>query len=562
MISESYQNKHGQLSFIHFALMLGLIFIALVYFYSLLQPKLQNKTLNQASLVINAIAQDLLRPETLKDADLFIFEIKKVLSYSAEIDQPPFVKGLRVEFNSQIFPNHASHLERGNINCNDCLLITKKVYSTESYHQMAEIRFWINPKNMESFLPELSNHFIAFLLGLIVLIGLAWARTKQRIVEQTKVQKALNQANDFNNKIINTIQDWLVVIDQDGRIINANQSALNQLNKDISQLDNKLIQQFVKPVDTRTRLIEQIQNKAEKKDEAHLEVKFKLKNQIEHYGVLNSTGFKDTNKSGPIHYLIIIKDIQSIKLAEAKLAYQAQMAHAGRLKSLGEMATGIAHEINQPLAVIRLAAEGIKESLSMQNPDAFEIEITQDIVNQVDRISVIINNMRSYARLNPSPRQWIAPHKPINNALTFFREQLRVNAIDLIEEIREDCPNIQVEQQKLEQVIVNIITNASQALEKIAHQHRKILVHLECDLKHVILTIEDNGCGMDEMTRQHCLDPFYTTKETGEGTGLGLSIVNNILHEFNIDLKIESKLGKGTRFILYIPHQNAEATDD
>ncbi|UQB42294.1 GHKL domain-containing protein [Thiomicrospira microaerophila] len=563
MISENHQNKNGQLSFILLAMMLSLILIALTYFYSVLQPKLQSQTENQASLIINMMVQNLLRQEVLENADLLSGEIQKLLSYSAEVEQPPFVKGLKIRFNSQVFPDHSGSLIRGNIECHDCFEIEKKLYSNQNNTVIAQVNFWIEPEYLDDLTPEFTFQFIAFLLGLVVMIGFVWKSIHKLNAYQTSTNHALRQTKEFNNKIINTIQDWLLVIDQDGRILNANQSALSQLNKDLSQINKKLIQQFVKPLDTHSSLIEQIQNKAENnKDEPQIEVKFKLKNQIEHYGVLTSTGFKDFKTTQPVQYLVIIKDIQSIKLAEAKLAYQAQMAHAGRLKSLGEMATGIAHEINQPLAVIRLAAEGIKESLSMQNPDAFEIEITQDIVNQVDRISVIINNMRSYARLNPSPRQWIAPHKPINNALTFFREQLRVNAIDLIEEIREDCPNIQVEQQKLEQVIVNIITNASQALEKIAHQHRKIRVHLECDLKHVILTIEDNGCGMDEMTRQHCLDPFYTTKETGEGTGLGLSIVNNILHEFNIELKIESKLGKGTRFILYIPHQNAEATDD
>ena len=167
--------------------------------------------------------------------------------------------------------------------------------------------------------------------------------------------------------------------------------------------------------------------------------------------------------------------------------------------------------------------------------------------------------MRAFARFQPTPKSWVKLHLPIESALSFFKEQLRINGIQVVEELDLDCPEVLIESQKLEQVIVNLIGNARHALNSVKDSREKtILISMQCDAEKITLVVEDNGIGMDENTREHCLDPFFTTKDSGEGTGLGLSIVHNILQEFNIKLMIQSELNQGSSFTLTIPHRFSE----
>jgi C4-dicarboxylate-specific signal transduction histidine kinase len=412
---------------------------------------------------------------------------------------------------------------------------------------------------------DIAQKFIAFLIVLVFLLVMIWFSTRRLFLANIKTQQELRQANAYNQKILNTLQDWMLVIDEQGKVINANQAALAQLKLNPQNLDSLFIQQIITLDNQKKSLIDLFKEFPDDTQHNLIEVKIKLNSQTLHHGLLSYARFVEPDTLGMQHqqqFLVMIKDVQALKIAESKLAYQAQVAHASRLKSLGEMAAGIAHEINQPLSVIRLGAEGIKHSLSAQNPDAFEVEIAQDMIDQVDRASVIIDNMRSFSRQKTTEKHWVRADILVNNALGFFREQFRIQGIALIEDIDTTCPEVEIERQKFEQVIVNLLTNARQSLETIHQRNPKIIVRLGCDQQKVILSIEDNGCGMDETTRQHCLNPFFTTKDAGDGTGLGLSIVDNILQELKISLIIESELAKGSRFILHIPHKMTDIEHD
>ncbi|WP_044408863.1 PAS domain-containing sensor histidine kinase [Thiomicrospira microaerophila] len=554
--------KHGQLSLIFISVTLVLILIAFSYFYNILQPRLHQEAQNQSALLINSISQDLMQRQVIEDAFLLQREISKILLYSSEQYQQPYIKGLKIEFNPDLFPHHTRPLQRGKTQCKHCFEISKQLYCNSTNELIANVRFLINPVNYQRMINDITQKFFLFLGVLVLLLLVIWFSTRRLFIANLNTQDALKKANEYNQKILNTLQDWVLVINDQGRIINANQAASADLNIFNNAPDNLFIQQFVTAEKTQQPLMNLIKQPTQELQQNLIEVKIKTGHQTGHYGLLTCSRFIDPDQALSSQFLVVIKDVQALKIAESKLAYQAQMAHASRLKSLGEMAAGIAHEINQPLAVIRLGAEGIKQTLSRQNPDAFEVEMAQDMIDQVDRASLIIDNMRSFSRQKSTEKQWISAHTPLNNALGFFREPFRIQGITLVEQIDTGCPEIKVEIQKFEQVLVNLLTNARQALEKTHHLNPKITIKLQCDQQKVTLIIEDNGCGMDETTRQHCLDPFFTTKEAGDGTGLGLSIVDNILHELKIELIIESELAKGARFILHIPHKMTDNQDD
>lgn len=249
-----------------------------------------------------------------------------------------------------------------------------------------------------------------------------------------------------------------------------------------------------------------------------------------------------------------------IKETEKKLQEkQAQVIHAGRLTAMGEMATGIAHEINQPLAIMRIAADGLNSYFTRQGIQGMEAKAAQKIIEQVKRAAAIIDNMRSFARAGSDVSEAVNLAEPVNRALSFFKEQFRIHQITLTVSADENLPRIRMDPQKFEQIVVNFLSNARYAVEKKgeaagADYNKTVTVRLfhKSEYKEILFDVEDNGIGMSPEVRERCMEPFYTTKGVGEGTGLGLSIVHGIAREFKMEIEAESTEGKGSTFRLRI----------
>ncbi len=245
---------------------------------------------------------------------------------------------------------------------------------------------------------------------------------------------------------------------------------------------------------------------------------------------------------------------------ELKGTYQ-QLAHSGRLTALGEMATGIAHEIRQPLTIIDLTNRSLKNYFEKKNTN-FDLakSSTFKIMEQVKRAGKIIDNMRSFARIGASDFQSIDLMEPVEMAASFFKEQCKLHKIDLCIENKGSLPLVCADSQKIEQIVINLISNARYAVEtKTLNQtdsfpmQIRIKLDFESQKNDVILEVIDNGAGMDIEEKENCLNPFFTTKEIGQGTGLGLSIVYNIVQEIRGRIEIESKKDSGSTFRIILP---------
>ncbi len=256
------------------------------------------------------------------------------------------------------------------------------------------------------------------------------------------------------------------------------------------------------------------------------------------------------------------RDITTQVGTEAELQEkQAQIAHAGRLSSLGEMATGIAHELNQPLSIIRLDAEGMKFALRREGGIGHPLENDlNSVMANVDRAANIIDHMREFARIRIGYSEEINLREPIENSLTFFRQQFRHHEISLETDCEEALPNVFLDSQRFEQVVVNFLSNARYAVDRRKEEEtgayqKKVWLRLFHDKKAhtVVFEIADNGIGMTPEEKHRCMEPFFTTKEVGEGTGLGLSIVRGIIRDFKGRLEVESQKGVGTTMRVSIP---------
>ncbi len=252
--------------------------------------------------------------------------------------------------------------------------------------------------------------------------------------------------------------------------------------------------------------------------------------------------------------------IARIKSAEKEVQVkQAHLVHTGRLTAMGEMASGIAHEINQPLSIIRIAADGLKAYFIRKDPGTMEEEAVHSIIRQVRRMASIIDNMRSFVRVSSDPPEPVNISEPVKAALSFFKEQFRIHQIVLTVSLPDNLPGVRVNPQKFEQIVVNLLSNARYAVDKkgenLGKEYRKeVAVHLGHDAENnsVVFETRDNGIGMEQEIMNRCMDPFFTTKEVGEGTGIGLSIVNGIVREYKMAMEIESVKEQGSIFRLKI----------
>ena len=230
---------------------------------------------------------------------------------------------------------------------------------------------------------------------------------------------------------------------------------------------------------------------------------------------------------------------------------QSQLVHSTKLASLGEMATGIAHELNQPLQVISMNAEMGPEYLA-QNKYNRVVKAFTDIMQQVDRAQSIIKQLRCFGRDSAhDDHQVIDSSELINSSLMFLKRQLISKNIEVRENIAPALPQIKCNKVQIEQVLLNLLVNARDAVE--TSELKIVGIKAFQKDRRLFIEVYDSGIGIAPDAIDKIFDPFFTTKEVGKGTGLGLSISHAIIEQHGGEIKVESELGKGTQFMLELP---------
>ena len=230
----------------------------------------------------------------------------------------------------------------------------------------------------------------------------------------------------------------------------------------------------------------------------------------------------------------------------------AQIIQASKLATLGEMATSVAHELNQPLSVIRMAAENSRRKMSKGSVSAeYLTDKLQRIEEQTARAAAIIDHMRMFGRDAKETPEPVDPRNVVMNALDLVGEQLRLAGIEIATEFPESCAFILGHTIQIEQVILNLLTNARDAMEEKEEGSKITLLVFEDD-NGVNITSEDTGGGIPNNVLPRIFEPFYTTKEIGRGTGLGLSVSYGIVRGMNGTITAENTDG-GARFKITLP---------
>ena len=238
--------------------------------------------------------------------------------------------------------------------------------------------------------------------------------------------------------------------------------------------------------------------------------------------------------------------IERREAEEERTRLREQLLHADRLATIGQLAAGVAHEINEPLGNILGFAQ-----LAKKVPQAPE-RVGQDldkIVNASLQAREIIRKLMVFARQAPPSTRPVNLNDLIEDGLTFFEARCAKAGVELVRKPAQDLPEVTADQSQLSQVLINLVVNALQAMPG----GGRLTVETHAGLSEVVLAVADTGAGMSEEVRKKVFLPFFTTKDVDEGTGLGLAVVHGIVTAHGGSIGVRSAPGRGARFEVRLP---------
>jgi PAS domain S-box-containing protein len=277
----------------------------------------------------------------------------------------------------------------------------------------------------------------------------------------------------------------------------------------------------------------------------------------------------------------IIRDVtdrnraeESLKKAYKELKHtQSQLVQSGKLASIGELAAGVAHELNQPLMVIRGNAQLIQRSLSKGKLELADMHRQiEPIERNTKRIMNIINHLRTFSRQSKAEYYPLDVNNVIEESFLMVGEQLRLRNIEVNKSLDPELPKIKGDTNQLEQVFLNLITNARDAIAEKSENDKPLNGNTESieiisrpsdtDDSLVEILFKDSGKGIKKKDQTSIFDPFYTTKEVGKGTGLGLSISYGIIRDHNGQIEVAETGPEGTMFKVKLPIADLNSGSD
>ncbi len=263
----------------------------------------------------------------------------------------------------------------------------------------------------------------------------------------------------------------------------------------------------------------------------------------------------------PYEYLGRASFLVSTSDITKKLMAEQQLIQASKMATLGEMATGIAHELNQPLSVMKTASNFLIKKVRKAEPIREDIlkTMAEEIDRHVDRASKIISHLRDFGRKSEVEKVRVDVNLAMERALDLFSQQLRVRGIEVIREFQVPLPPVLADLTRLEQVFINLLINARDAIQECSESGggelgaKQIRIRTGVRDRQVVIEVHDTGPGIPKAIMDRIFEPFFTTKEVGKGTGLGLSISYGIVQDYNGSIRVETRDGEGATFIIQFP---------
>lgn len=367
-------------------------------------------------------------------------------------------------------------------------------------------------------------------------------RVEQRTAE-------LREQMEFSERLIDTAQAIILVLDTEGRIKQYNSYLEELTGFPLAEVQGKSWFDIFIP-DEQQASIDALHDDLLVQGEIH-----GTQNPIRTKSgdILQIEWFNTTLKDGNGEISGTLSVGQNIT---ERLKLQAQIIQSSKLATLGEMATGIAHELNQPLGIIGFAAENLNKRMAKGNLD---LEYTsgkvERVLDQVHRATKIIDHMRIFGRKPDTNAKPVYLPDAVDGVMTLIGQQLKQVGINVESEVPDDLPTLTGHRVQIEQVLLNLINNARDAILTAPQEGKKdisITGRFDSARETIILTVSDTGGGINPEHMDRIFEPFFTTKEINKGTGLGLSISYGIVSEMGGRLSAEN-IGEGASFTLELP---------
>ena len=385
---------------------------------------------------------------------------------------------------------------------------------------------------------------------------------RRRVAEKVAVEARLDAEAHlaFLDNLINASdQVGIVAMDNDGRVQLLNRAAESILGFSETETVGKLTLDEVLDR-TRRRSIHEVPLRSLMKLQEGEEF-LSDRNGNERLVDVNYSDIDDVEGKTKGRLMVFI-DVTERKRLEVELQLnEMQLVQSAKLAGLGEMATGVAHELNQPLNNIGLLASRVTRRLAKADTDhEFELEKLHKIQGQVQRASKIIDQLRTFGRPTVLNVTGFPLHRPIDSVLDLLRQQFATRGIELQVDIPEGLPLVEADEPQLEQVLINLLNNARDAFSERGASDGDPWVRLKAEAEllpgegelRVCLHVADNGPGMTDEVCRRVFEPFFSTKEVGKGTGLGLSISYGLVRGFGGTLAVRSRKGEGTTFTILL----------
>jgi len=406
-------------------------------------------------------------------------------------------------------------------------------------------------------IPRNGNPIFVYLEGAIIDEKQTCLLSMADITERKEAQIALKASEELYHSLLRTSPDGIIITDLDGRITEASDIAIELLGiTDRNMIEGLHLMKFI-PKSSRKSLIKIISAIIQDGMVQNFEIKLNKIDNTEFTSEISSSQIKGNN--GEINsFMSVIRDISERKL------FEKQLRHSERMTGIGELATGMAHEINQPLNTISLIIDNIVYSIDTKTITETYLKTKIDkVFDNITRIKKIIDHVRTFSRDQDDFVQTdFDINTSIQNSISMIYEQFSHKEIDLSFHPDKNIPTLSGSAYRFEQVMLNMLINAKDAIEEKKKKNSikfKKRIEISTTLNNKLITVEikDNGIGISPENIDKVLLPFFTTKAPGQGTGLGLSISYGIIKELGGEIEIQSNPKFGTSISLKIPVQNS-----
>jgi PAS domain S-box-containing protein len=379
---------------------------------------------------------------------------------------------------------------------------------------------------------------------------LGFVEIARDITEKIALEKELWKTKDQVENIVQSSVDAIVTTDPKGKITFVNRAFEEMVGQPREEIIGLPIYQFYQDGIAEARKIMSIlREKGSLKN--HETTALKVGGTVP---ILTSASLLRDQKGQIIGTLGVFKDLTEKKKLEEELQRtQAHLIQAGKMRALGDLVAGVAHELNNPLMAADTFLHVIREKLTPEDENQRRLELIQKCN---ERIAKIINHLRDFSRQSKFDFRPMDVTEPIENALMITGQQMINHGIRIIKEFQPDLPKIRGDANQLEQVFLNLISNARHAMERA--ERKKELIIAASLLRHngwndVEVIVKDTGNGIPPESIDKIFEPFFSTKEVGQGTGLGLSICYGIIESHGGRIEVESKMNEGTTFRVLLP---------